>query len=86
MAEVVNKVKRRIALRKEASSKKRDRMRRSLSLNLWKRMVEVFVWSIAVYGSKTRTLQKEDIRRLEAFEMWIWRRMMKISWTELRIK
>ena len=61
-------------------------MRRSLSLNLWKRMVEVFVWSIAVYGSETWTLQKEDIRRLEAFEMWIWRRMMKISWTELRIK
>ena len=25
---------------------------------------------------------KEDIRRLEAFEMWIWRRMMKVSWTE----
>ena len=28
------------------------------------------------------TLQKEDIRRLEAFEMWIWRRMMKVLWTE----
>jgi len=29
-----------------------------------------------------RGLYKEDIRRLEAFEMWIWRRMMKVSWTE----
>jgi len=28
--------------------------------------------------------KKEDIRRLEAFEMWIWRRMMKVSWTELK--
>ena len=28
------------------------------------------------------TLQKEDIRRLETFEMWIWRRMTKVSWTE----
>jgi len=27
-------------------------------------------------------LQKEDIRRLEAFEIWIWRRMMKVPWTE----
>jgi len=35
-----------------------------------------------LYGSETWTLQKEDIRRLEAFEMWIWRRMMKVSWTE----
>jgi len=37
-----------------------------------------------LYGSKTWTLQnkKEDIRRLEAFEMWICRRIMKVSWTE----
>ena len=35
-----------------------------------------------VIGSETWTLQKEDIRRLEAFEMWIWRCMMKVSWTE----
>jgi len=27
-------------------------------------------------------VRKEDITRLEAFEMWIWRRMEKISWTE----
>jgi len=45
-------------------------------------MVKVFVWSVVLYGSETWTLQKEDIRQLEAFEMWIWRRMMKVSWTE----
>ena len=28
------------------------------------------------------TLEKEDIRRLQAFEIWIWRRMMKVPWTE----
>ena len=32
---------------------------------------------LVLYGSETWTLQKEDIRRLEAFEMWIRRRMMK---------
>jgi len=45
-------------------------------------MVKTFVWSVALYGSKTWTLQKEDIRRLEAFEIRIWRRMMKVPWTE----
>jgi len=35
-----------------------------------------FVWSVALYGSETWTLQKEDIRRLEAFEIWIWRRII----------
>ena len=45
-------------------------------------MVKAFVWSVALYGSKTWTLQKEDIRRLEAFEIWIRRRMIKVPWTE----
>jgi len=57
-------------------------MRGSLSLHLNKRMVKAFVCSVALYGSETWTLQKEDIRRLKAFEIWIWRRMMKVPWTE----
>jgi len=57
-------------------------MQKSFSLHLRKRMVKVFVWSVVLYGSETWTLQKEDIRQIEAFEMWIWRRMMKVSWTE----
>jgi len=39
--------------------------------------VKAFVWSVALYGSKTWTSQKKDICRLEAFEIWIWRCMMK---------
>ena len=37
---------------------------------------------LVLYGSETRTMQKEDIKRLEAFEMWLWRRIMKVKWTE----
>src|SRR6218665_2305375 len=40
--------------------------------------------SVVLYGSKTWTMRKEDINRLEAFEMWIWRRMERISWMERR--
>src|SRR6218665_1251328 len=35
-----------------------------------------------VYCAEIRTMRKEDITRLEAFEMKVWRRMEKISWTE----
>ena len=28
------------------------------------------------------TIRKEDVRKIEAFEMWIWRKMERISWTE----
>jgi len=44
--------------------------------------VKVSVWSVALYGSEPWTLQKRDVERLEAFEVWIWRRMMRMSWTE----
>jgi len=30
-------------------------------------------------------MSKEDVKRIEAFEMWIWRRMERISWTEHRM-
>jgi hypothetical protein len=33
-------------------------------------------------GSETWTLRKEEIRRLEAMEMWLWRRLEKIKWTD----
>jgi len=37
-----------------------------------------------LYVAETWMLRKVDIQRLESFEMWIWRRLMKISWTEYR--
>src|SRR6218665_2563828 len=45
-------------------------------------MVKTLISSATLYCAETWTLRKEDITRLEAFEMRIWRRMEKISWTE----
>jgi len=42
------------------------------------------IWSVVLYGSETWTMRKEDIKRLEAFEMWIWRRTERISGMEQR--
>ena len=44
----------------------------------------IHVWSVTLHGAETWTLRKEDVKRIEAFEMWIWRRMERISWTEHR--
>src|ERR1043165_1859263 len=75
-------IKRRIALGKEAFTKRGELMRGGLSKNLKKRLVKTLVWSVVLNGSETWTIRKEDIKRLEAWEMWIWRRMEKVSWTE----
>jgi hypothetical protein len=42
----------------------------------------VLHWSIAVYGVKTWTLQKVNKKYLESFEVWCWRRIEKIIWTD----
>ena len=45
-------------------------------------LTKLLLWNIVLYGSETSTLWHNEIERLKAFEMWIWRRMLKISWTE----
>ena len=57
-------------------------LRGKLPKELKKRMVKVLVWSVALYASETWTLRNLDIKRLEALEMWIWRQMERIIWTE----
>jgi len=42
------------------------------------------VWPVASYGSESWTLKAADKKRLEAFEMTAYRRIMRISWTERR--
>ena len=44
--------------------------------------MKCYIWSIALYGAETWTLRKVDQKYLECFEMWCWRRMEKISWTD----
>jgi hypothetical protein len=44
--------------------------------------VKCFIWSIALYGAETWTLRAVDQKHLKSFEMWCWRRMEKISWTD----
>ena len=44
--------------------------------------MKCYVWSMALYGAETWTLRTTDQKRLESFEMWRWKRMEKISWTD----
>jgi len=75
-------VKRGIAIGKEAFSKRGELLRGKMKLDLKTRIVKTLIWSTILYAAETWTLRKVDIQRLESFEMWIWRRLMKISWTE----
>ena len=46
--------------------------------------MEAMVFSIVIYGYKTWTIKKAECRRIDAFELWRWRRLLRLSWTARR--
>ena len=77
-------VKCRIAIGKKAFSKRGELLREKIELELKIRIVKSLIWSTVLYTAETWTLRKVDNQQLESFEMWIWKRLMKISRTEHR--
>jgi len=75
-------IKCRTAMVKAAFNNKRTLFTSTLDLELRKKLWKCYVWSIALYGAETWTLRAVDQKHLEIFEMWYWRRMEKISWTD----
>ena len=51
-------------------------------LNTRKRILQSYVWSALLHGAETWTITKVMKTRMKAFELWAYRRMLNISWTE----
>ena len=50
-----------------------------LDPELRKRIVRAIVWSVALYGAETWTMTHKLRKMLERFDMWIWKKIFKIS-------
>ena len=78
-------IRRRIGIAKTAFRKMQHLLtNRHLRIQTRKRAVKTYIWSTLLYGCETWTVSKEMEERLEAMEMWCWRRMLKVSWVERR--
>ncbi|KAI5724481.1 hypothetical protein M8J77_003182 [Diaphorina citri] len=76
-------IKQRIAQAKSAFNKKKTLFcSKNINTDLRKQLIKTLVWSIALYGSETWVIGENDKKKIEAFEMWCWRKMNKIKWTE----
>ena len=53
-----------------------------IGMDLKKQLVRSLIWSTALYGSESWALKKCDEKLVTAFEMWVWRRLLRTSWTE----
>ena len=45
-------------------------------------IVKVLVFPIVLYGAETWTMRKHDRRKIDALELWCWRRVLRVSWME----
>ena len=57
---------------------------RGMNKDLKMKLVRSLVWTVLTYGAEGWTLTKADEKRIESAELWIYRRMLRVSWTELR--
>ena len=54
----------------------------TLSTNV--HLVKVMVFPVVMYGCESWTIKKAESRRIEAFELWYWRRLLRVPWTSRR--
>ena len=47
-------------------------------------LVKAVVFPIVVYGCESWTIKKAECRRIDAFELWCWRRLFRVPWTARR--
>ena len=48
------------------------------------RLVKAMVFPVVMYGCESWTVKKAECRRIEAFELWCWRRLLRVPWTARR--
>ena len=57
---------------------------RGITLRTKVKLVRTLVFPIVLYGAETWTVRKSERKKLDAFEMWCWRRVLRVSWRERR--
>ena len=54
---------------------------RDITLPTNVRLVKAMVFPVVMYGCESWTVKKAEHQRIDAFELWCWRRLLKVSWT-----
>ena len=57
---------------------------RDITLSTKGRLVKAMVFPVVVYGYESWTIKKTEHRRIDAFELWCWRRLLRVPWTARR--
>ena len=59
---------------------------RDITLPTKVRLVKAMVFPVVMYGCESWTIKKAERRRIDAFELWYWKRLLRVPWTARRSK
>ena len=57
---------------------------RDITLPTKVRLVKAMVFPVVMYGCESRTVKKAECQRIDAFELWCWRKLLRVPWTARR--
>ena len=78
-----DEIKRRLLLRRKAMTNL-DNILKSRDTTLWTKVVHIvkaMVFPVVMCGCESCTIKKAECRRIGAFELWCWRRLLRVPWT-----
>ena len=77
-----HEIKRRLLLGREVMTNLDSILKsRDTTLSTKVRLVKALVFPVVMYGCESWTIKKAEYRRIDAFELWCWRRLLRIPWT-----
>ena len=80
-----HEIKRRLLLRRKVMTNLDSIFKsRDITLATKLRLVKAMVFPVVMYGSESWTVKKAECRRIDAFELWCWRRLLRVPWTARR--
>ena len=80
-----HEIKRRLLLgRKVMTNLDRILKNRDITLPTKVHLVKAMVFAVVMYGCEIWTIKKNEHRRIDAFELWCWRRLLRVPWTARR--
>ena len=80
-----HEIKRRLLIGRKAMANLDSILKsRDITLPTKVRLVKAMVFRVVVYGCERWTIKKAEHRRIDAFELWYWRRLLRVPWTARR--
>ena len=77
-----HEIKRRLLLERKVMTNLDSILKsRDITLPTKVRLVKAMVFPVVMYGCESWTIKKAERRRIDAFELWCWRRLLRVSWT-----